>query len=74
MLPRLELVVLDWIRSWVPTLPKKDSATLAAVGVNGILGPRFATKLFHQAKQRIPDDQYLAEWTALMAARLDKLE
>jgi len=43
---------------------------LAALGVNGILGARFATGLFHQSNLHIPHDQYLNEWTAALAARI----
>jgi hypothetical protein len=45
---------------------------LAALGVNGLLGARVATSVFHQSKARIPDDQYLTEWTALLATRILK--
>jgi hypothetical protein len=46
---------------------------LAALGLNSILGARFATSLFHESEPRIPDDRYLAEWTALLATRIDAL-
>ena len=45
-------------------------AVLAPLGVNGILGARFATGLFHQSNLHIPHDQYLNEWTAALAARI----
>jgi AcrR family transcriptional regulator len=64
----------DWIGAWAPTLSKQDGAVLAALGVNSILGARFATSLFHQTKPRIADDRYLAEWTSLLATRLDRLQ
>jgi hypothetical protein len=44
---------------------------LAALGVNGILGARFATGLFREPALHIPDDQYLNEWTAVLAARIE---
>jgi hypothetical protein len=59
--------------AWAPTLPQQECAVLAAVGVNSILGTRFATSLFHQPKARIPDDRYLTEWTALLATRIETL-
>ena len=64
----------DWISAWAPALSKEHSAALAAVGVNSILGTRFATNLFHHASPRIPDDRYLAEWTALLTARIETLQ
>jgi AcrR family transcriptional regulator len=63
----------DWIGAWAPTLTQQDCAVLAAIGVNGILGPRFATSLFHQPEPRVPDDRYLTEWTALLATRIETL-
>jgi hypothetical protein len=54
-----------------PTLNKHHCAVPAALGVNGILGARFATGLFRESNLRIPDDQYLNEWTAVLAARIE---
>src|SRR5271168_4524676 len=68
----LNAELADWIASWAPTLTRQECAVLAALGVNGILGARLATSLFHQAEPRIPDDQYLSEWTALLAIRILK--
>ena len=70
----LNAELADWIAAWAPTLAKHDRTILAAVAVNGILGARFATNLFHQPKARIPDDQYLTEWTALLATRIEALQ
>ncbi|HJT94596.1 MAG TPA: TetR/AcrR family transcriptional regulator, partial [Mycobacterium sp.] len=66
----LNAELADWIAAWAPTLTRQDCAVLAALGVNGILGARFATSLFHQREARIPDDRYLTEWTALLATRI----
>jgi AcrR family transcriptional regulator len=64
----------DWIAAWAPTLATQDRAVLAALGVNGILGARFATSLFHQSEARVPDDRYLSEWTAVLAIRIETLD
>ncbi len=45
------------IAAWGPTLNKHHCAVLAAPGVNGILGARFATGLFRESNRHIPDDQ-----------------
>jgi AcrR family transcriptional regulator len=66
----LNAELADWIAAWGPTLTQQHCAVLAALGVNGILGARFATSLFHQPEARIPDDQYLTEWTATLATRI----
>jgi hypothetical protein len=44
---------------------------LAALGVNGLLGARFATGLFRAPSRQVPDNQYLNEWTAVLAARIE---
>jgi len=54
----------------VATLDQHHCAVLAPLGGNGILGARFATGLFHQSNLHIPHDQYLNEWTAALAARI----
>jgi AcrR family transcriptional regulator len=69
----LNAELADWISAWGPALTKQDCAALAALGVNGILGARFATSLFHQPEARIPDDRYLTEWTAVLATRIETL-
>ena len=61
----------DWITAWEPTLTKQHSTVLAALGVNGLLGARFATGLFRETKPGIPDDLYLNEWTAALASRVE---
>lgn len=70
----LNAELADWIVAWAPTLAKQDSSVLAALGVNGILGARFATGIFRQPELCIPDDRYLAEWTALLAARIESFQ
>lgn len=40
-----------------------------AVG-RGELGARFSTSLFHQPDARLPDDEYLSEWTTTLATRI----
>ena len=53
----LNAEVADWITTWAPTLTPQDRAALAALGVNSILGARFAASLFHQTNPRVPDDR-----------------
>jgi AcrR family transcriptional regulator len=67
----LNAELADWLTAWAPRLSKQARAVLAAVAVNGILGARFATSLFHQTEPRIADDRYLTEWTALLATRIE---
>lgn len=69
----LNAELADWITASAPHLTQRQSKTLSALGINSILGARFATSLFHQSETRISDDQYLDEWTALVAARVQEL-
>jgi hypothetical protein len=61
-----------WIDTWGPQLTKHDRAIVAALGVNGLLGIRFATNLFRRTTAAIPDDHYLSEWTIMLAARIER--
>jgi hypothetical protein len=69
----LNAELADWITAWAPNLTQNQCKVLAALGINSILGARFATSLFHQPQARIPDDQYLNEWTAVLTARVQSL-
>jgi AcrR family transcriptional regulator len=60
----------DWIAAWAPALVDQDRDVMAALAVNALLGSRLTTSLFHQSAPRIPDDRYLAEWTTLVANRI----
>jgi hypothetical protein len=59
-----------WIESWSPELSDAERNVLAALGVNSLLGARFATNLFRRNDGRIPDADYLTEWTKLLATRI----
>jgi hypothetical protein len=63
----------EWITAWAPGMTQQQAKVSAALGVNGVLGARFATNLFHQSEARVPDDHYLAEWTEVLAARIQAL-
>jgi AcrR family transcriptional regulator len=63
----------DWLTGWVPKISEECAATIAAVGVNALLGKRATRTLFHAAGADIPDERYIPEWTALLAARIQEL-
>lgn len=69
----LNTELAEWITTWAPTMPQQDRTVLATLGINSILGGRFATSLFHEATARVTDDSYLSEWTALLATRIETL-
>lgn len=59
-----------WIEDWNPELRKCQRDIVAALGVNSLLGVRFATNLFRRNDKDITDADYLAEWTILLATRI----
>ena len=63
-----------WITAWAPRASPEQTGVLATLGVNGLLGARFATSLFHQPEKRLPDDAYLTEWTTVLATRIEQLQ
>jgi AcrR family transcriptional regulator len=69
----LNAELTDWITAWAPDLEVDQRKVLAALGINSILGARFATNLFPQRKSNISDDQYVSEWTAVLTARIQSL-
>lgn len=60
----------DWIGGWAADLDVDDQRTIAVVGVNALLGKRATAMLFHADAINSPDDQYIAEWTTMLARRI----
>jgi AcrR family transcriptional regulator len=60
-----------WIDSWNPSLGQPRCARLASVGVNSLLGARIASKVFRRNNAALDDADYLAEWTAVLTARIE---
>jgi AcrR family transcriptional regulator len=69
----LNAELADWISAWAPSLTHQQRAVLAALGINSILGARLSTSLFEPAQAAVADAQYIDEWTAVLAARVDAL-
>lgn len=63
----------DWVQGWTPGISKDDAAVIGAVGVNALLGKRATSTLFHAPGTETPDDRYVAEWTAMLAGRIEAL-
>jgi AcrR family transcriptional regulator len=66
----LNAEVADWIEGWAPKISAADARTIAAVGVNALLGKRAAGALFHNPETGVSDEQYLAQWTAMLAGHI----
>lgn len=69
----LNAELTDWITAWTPTWTRQECSILAALGLNSLMGARFAADLFRQSTTRIPDNTYLTEWTNLIATRIETL-
>ncbi|WP_116375168.1 TetR/AcrR family transcriptional regulator [Mycobacterium sp. MFM001] len=63
----------DWVTGWVPTISQQDAAAIAAVGVNALHGQRVTSTVFQGPAAGMPDEQYIAEWTAMLAGRIESL-
>jgi hypothetical protein len=63
----------DWVKGWAPRISHENTAAIAAIGLNALLGNRATSTLFHAPRTDIPDEQYIAEWTAILANRIEAL-
>jgi AcrR family transcriptional regulator len=63
----------DWVAGWVPGIDKLDAAAIGTVGVNALLGKRATSTSVHPQLPGVPDEEYIAEWTAMLASRIESL-
>lgn len=63
----------DWLAGWTPNIDTQDALALGAVGVNALLGKRVTSTLFEAPGAGIADERYIAEWTAMLASRIEAL-
>jgi AcrR family transcriptional regulator len=69
----LNAELADWVRGWAPGVGKRDAAAIGAIGVNALLGQRATRALFRAPGAGITDERYIAEWTAMLANRIQSL-
>lgn len=65
--------VADWIKGWTSKIGNQDAKAIAAVGVDALLGKRATHTVFRIAATDMQDEHYIAEWTAMLAARVESL-
>jgi AcrR family transcriptional regulator len=65
--------VADWIKGWIPEISDRDAKTVAAVGVDALLGKRATSIVFRLPPTDMQDEYYIAEWTAMLAGRVEAL-
>ncbi len=63
----------DWIRGWAPNVSQQHAMTMAAIAVNALHGQRATRTSFRAPHEGIADQQYVAEWTATLASRIEVL-
>lgn len=73
LLDGLYAELADWVTGWAPKISKQDAKAMAAIAVNALLGKRATNTVFHAPGADIPDEQYIAEWTAMIACRIETL-
>jgi len=69
----LNAEVADWVKGWVPNISPQEATAIAAIGVNALLGKRAAATVFPAPGTTMLDEHYIAEWTALLAGRIETL-
>ncbi|WP_066901946.1 TetR/AcrR family transcriptional regulator [Mycolicibacterium houstonense] len=62
-----------WISVWAPHTSSEQTKVLASLGIHSLLGERFSANLFRRSTAHSSDDEYLKEWTATLAARVQSL-
>ena len=61
----------DWIRGCATHLDESEARRIAVVGVNALLGKQATRVIFHAPQADTPDEEYLADWTAMLAGRIE---
>jgi AcrR family transcriptional regulator len=65
--------VADWIKGLVPNISTQDATAIAAVGVDALLGNRATNTVFRVPAMDMQDEDFIAEWTAMLAGRVEAL-
>ena len=65
--------VADWTKGWAPKISKQDASAIAAVGVDALLGKRATNTVFRVPAMNLQDEDFIAEWTAMLAGRVETL-
>jgi AcrR family transcriptional regulator len=60
----------DWVSNWIPTIGERDAMVLSTIAVNALVGKRATSAWFRAPEAEISDEQYIAEWTATFADRI----
>lgn len=69
----LSTELTDWITACAPTLGGADARRIATFGVNALLGKRMSRIVFDAPAVDTPDEDYVGEWTTMLADRIESL-
>jgi AcrR family transcriptional regulator len=61
----------DWISSCAPQFNRTDAKRIAVLGINALLGKRSTRIVFRAPQVDTPDDEYIDDWTAMLADRIE---
>ncbi len=62
-----------WISGCAPDLADGTAHRIAVFGINALLGKRLTRIVFHTPAVDTPDEEYVTEWTAMLAGRIETL-
>jgi AcrR family transcriptional regulator len=65
--------VADWITGWAPKTSTRDAKTVAAIAVDALLGKQATSTVLRAPEDDMHDERYIAEWTAMLAGRVEAL-
>jgi AcrR family transcriptional regulator len=60
----------DWVQGCTPGLEGAEAKKIAVVGINALIGKRATRNIFHAPQSDTPDEEYVCNWTAMLAARI----
>lgn len=63
----------DWVQGWAPNIATEDAMAIATVSVNAFVGRRATRVLLRSSSTGMPDERYIAAWTAMLAGRIEAL-
>lgn len=61
----------DWIKGCAPRLNDSEANRISIVGINALLGKRATTIVFRTPEVDTPDEEFVTDWTAMLAGRIE---
>jgi AcrR family transcriptional regulator len=61
-----------WVQACAPTLDGAQAGRVARIGVDALVGRRASRIMFHANHTDTSDEQYVTEWTEMIAGRIER--